>query len=79
MVKDFIPKAKRKLVYGWFAFIGLALGSVQVGYSAADVGQPAWVVVATAVFGFISAGVGYTAYANTSKEDDLVDEDQPVE
>lgn len=48
-------------VYVVFALIGLALGGTQVGYAAADAGQPTWLTVALAVFGFLGTAVGFTA------------------
>lgn len=68
-MKDFIPAAKRRVVYSVFAFLGLALGAVQVGYSAAELGQPVWLTVSLSVFAFISAGIGYTATVNTPQDD----------
>lgn len=68
-VKDFIPAAKRRVVYAVFAFLGLALGATQVGYSAAELGQPVWLTVVLAVYTFLAAGVGYTASANTDKQE----------
>lgn len=68
-MKDFIPAAKRRVVYSVFAFLGLALGAVQVGYSAAELGQPVWLTVALAVYTFVAAGVGFTAQANTDREE----------
>lgn len=75
-MKDIIPATKRKLVYGWFAVIALALGSIQVGFASADLGQPVWLTVALSVFSFISAGVGYTAVANTEPVDSNKDSDE---
>ena len=58
------PRA-RKITYTAFWIIGLAIGATQVGYAAADLGQPVWLTVALAVFAFVAAGVGYTASTNT--------------
>jgi len=54
----------RKKIYTGFWVVGLLLGCTQVGYAAADLGQPTWLTVALAVFAFLSAGVGYTAKQN---------------
>lgn len=67
-VKEFIPAAQRRLVYAFFAFVGLGLGATQVGYSAAELGQPVWLVVAMSVYAFLAAGVGYVAGSNTDTE-----------
>lgn len=71
-VKEFIPAAQRRLVYAIFAFVGLGLGATQVGFSAAELGQPVWLVVAMSVYAFLAAGVGYVAGSNT----DLDSEDE---
>lgn len=55
----------RKVVYTVFWILGLAIGATQVGYAAADLGQPVWLTVALAVFAFVAAGIGFTAAANT--------------
>lgn len=57
----------RRIVYTAFWIIGLILGAIQVGYASTDLGQPTWLVVALAVFAFLAAGVGYTAFANTNR------------
>lgn len=67
-VKEFIPAAQRRLVYAIFAFVGLGLGATQVGYSAAELGQPVWLVVAMSVYAFLAAGIGYVAGSNTDTE-----------
>lgn len=60
-----IPPAARKTVYAVYATLGLALGAVQVGYSAAEAGQPTWLTVALAVFAFVGTAIGATAATNT--------------
>ncbi len=57
------PDARRR-VYIAFWLVGLGLGGTQVGYAAAESGQPTWLTVALAVYAFLGAGVGYTAQAN---------------
>lgn len=58
------PKV-REAVYSVFAVIGLALGAAQVGFSAAEAGQPVWLTVGLAVYAFLgAAGLG-VARANT--------------
>lgn len=59
----------RARVYAAFWALGLALGGTQVGYAAAEAGQPTWLTVALAVYAFIGAGVGYTAQANVPTYD----------
>lgn len=55
----------RKYFYYAYGLIGVAIGAIQVGYSAAELGQPTWLTVALAVFGFIGAAFGITAGQNT--------------
>ncbi len=59
----------RARVYAAFWTLGLALGGTQVGYAAAEAGQPTWLTVALAVYAFLGAGVGYTAQANVPTYD----------
>lgn len=58
--------ALRARVYTAFWAISLALGGTQVGYAAAELGQPAWLAVAMQVYTFLAVAVGYTAYKNTN-------------
>ena len=61
----YIPASVRGPIYAIYAVLGLVLGGTQVGYSAADAGQPVWLKVALAVFAFVGIGIGYTAASNT--------------
>lgn len=54
----------RGVIYQVAAWLGLALGATQVGYAAAHTGQPVWLTVALSVYGFVGAGIGFTAWAN---------------
>lgn len=67
-MKDYIPAAYRRRVYAGFAFVGLCLGGTQVGYAAAEQGQPTWLTVALAVYSFAAGAVGYAAASNTPSE-----------
>lgn len=69
MLKDIIPAQSRKKVYAVVALIGFALGAIQVGYAAAEIGQPVWLVVSFAVYGFVAAGTGAAAAGNTDRPD----------
>lgn len=62
------PKA-RHIIYVIFWALGLGLGATQVGYSAANAGQPVWLTVALAVYAFLGVGVGYTASQNIPPAD----------
>lgn len=65
---DILSPAVRSKLYAVYAVVGLVLGSTQVGYSAANSGQPVWLTVALAVFAFIGTGLGFVAQANTPVE-----------
>jgi len=67
-VKDFIPAEIRRHVYAAFAFIGVALGATQVGFAAADAGQPVALTVALAVYTFIGGAIGFVARGNTDTD-----------
>ena len=58
----------RARVYAAFWLVGLGLGGTQVGYAAAESGQPTWLTVALAVYAFLGAGVGYPAQANVPND-----------
>lgn len=60
-----LPANVRSALYLAYAVLGLGLGSTQVGYSAADAGQPTWLIVALAVYAFVGTGLGFVASANT--------------
>ncbi len=61
----FIPAKVRGYVYTTFGFLGLGFGATQVGYAAAEAGQPVWLTVALSVYAFLGVGIGYTAASNT--------------
>ena len=65
MLNEIIPAAWRKPIYAAYALAGAVIGAVQVGYLAAEVGQPLWLTVTLAVYGFIGTAIGFTASANT--------------
>lgn len=65
MLNDIIPAAWRKPIYAAYALAGAIIGAVQVGYLSAEAGQPLWLTVALAVYGFIGTAIGFTASANT--------------
>ena len=60
-----IPPNVRRIAYAAYALLGVALGATQVGFSAAEAGQPVWLIVAMAVYGFIGGAFGITAASNT--------------
>ena len=56
-------------IYLGLTLIGLTLGATTVGYSSVDATQPAWLIVAQAVFGFLAGGSGILAALNTVDQD----------
>lgn len=64
-MRDIVTGKTRKTFYAIYATLGLILGATQVGYSAAEAGQPTWLTVALAVFAFVGTAFGFTASANT--------------
>lgn len=64
-----IPAAYRVYVYVVYGIIGLLIGSTQVGYAAAEQGQPTWLVVALAVYAYVGGAIGYTAATHTPTTD----------
>src|SRR5690625_4148725 len=65
---DGINPTVRKYSYYAYGLIGVGIGAIQDGYSAAELGQPTWLSVALAVFSFIGAAFGITAGQNTPKQ-----------
>lgn len=61
---EVLPPAARKVLYAILALAGIILTAVQVGYVAADLDQPTWLLVALAVYPVLGAGLGATAYSN---------------
>lgn len=66
--REMISGRTRLIAYMVFAVIGLALGSIQVGYAAAEAGQPVWLTVALAVYAYLGVGFGYTAGTHVPKD-----------
>lgn len=67
-ISTYIPAAWRKPIYGVFAVAGVIIGAIQVGYAAAEAGNPLWLNITLAVFPFVAGAVGFTASANTNNE-----------
>ena len=68
MENEIIPAEWRKPLYRIYAALGLALGATQVGFSAANAGQPVWLTVSLAVFAFLGVGLGFVAQRNTPSQ-----------
>ena len=72
-ISAYIPAAWRKPIYGAFAVAGVIIGAIQVGFAAAEAGNPLWLNITLAVFPFVAGAVGFTASANTSNDLDVAD------
>lgn len=57
----------RRVLYAVSFVVGLGLSGTQIGFAAAEAGQPVWLNVALAVYAFLAAGLGVTAASNTPK------------
>lgn len=55
----------RQIVYAFYALGSVLLGATQVGYSAATIDLPQWLVIATAVWVFLGGSQGLLAFLNT--------------
>ena len=76
---DVIPDAsKRKPIYQAFAALGLVIGATQVGFAAAEAGQPVWLNVALAVYAFLGAGGFAVAQANTVKPTAVIQSEEDL-
>ena len=67
-ISAYIPAAFRKPLYGAFAVAGVVIGAIQVGFAAAEAGNPLWLNITLAVFPFVAGAIGFTASANTHPE-----------
>ena len=67
-ISAYIPAAFRKPLYGAFAVAGVVIGAIQVGFAAAEAGNPLWLNITLAVFPFVAGAIGFTASANTHNE-----------
>ena len=69
MSTELIPQGLRKQVYVYYALTGIVLGAVQVGFGAAQVGQPLALTVALAVYAFLGGAFGFVARVNVNQPD----------
>lgn len=67
-----MPKKARLTLYAIYGGLGIVIGAVQVGYAAAEVGQPTWLTVTLAVYAFLGGAFGYTATSQTGREIEFV-------
>lgn len=54
----------RQYLYAGFWLTGLILGALAVAFGSMSAGIPEWFTVATSVYAFLGAAVGYTAQSN---------------
>lgn len=64
---ELVPAKARRPIYAGFALVGIGIGATQVGFAAADAGQPLALTVALAVYAFLSVPIGTLAAINTPK------------
>jgi hypothetical protein len=65
-----IPTAKgRKIAYSIYAVIALIVGNTAVGFAAASLEQPVWLVIASAVIANLAAPFSALAIANAKNTD----------
>ena len=67
IIKEALPAQWRKVVYATYAVLGVVIGGAQVGFAAAEAGQPVWLTVTLAVYAFVGGAVGLTATSHTPK------------
>lgn len=75
----------RKSFYAIFALVGVVFGAAQVGYGAAEIPSPTWLIVSLAIYAFIGGTFGLTAATNTPRrvfgldaEDELIESSDEV-
>ena len=67
-LKDIIPARARRWLYAGYAAIVLCEGASAVGYATADVAQPDWLQVVTAITVYVGGALGLVAASNTSSD-----------
>jgi hypothetical protein len=65
VLENILPPSARKTVYATYAVLGVVIGCIQVAYASSSAGQPMWLNVVLAVFGFLGTAIGATAASNT--------------
>lgn len=69
-MKDILPAAIRRRIYYLFAWAGICIGGVQVGFATASSHQPVALTVVLAVYAYLGTALGFTAGANTTPEEE---------
>ena len=68
MNRVYLPPKIRGPFYIVYGILGVGLGATQIGFAAANAGQPVWLNVSLSVFAFVGGAFGYTAASNTPVE-----------
>jgi hypothetical protein len=63
-----LPARLRQVAYILFGLIALAVGAAQVAYSSISLDNPTWLVVSSAVVGFLAIPFSAIAASNVSKD-----------
>lgn len=63
-----LPGKARLAIYAAYAVLGAGLVAVQVGYAAAEAGQPIWLIVAWPVYGSLGTSFGLLAAQNVRRD-----------
>ena len=61
-----LPAKVRQVIYVVYGLLALTASATQVGYNSVSVANPSWLVVATAVIGFLAVPVGAIAALNVT-------------
>lgn len=64
----FIPPKYQKIAHTILAVVGLILGATTVGFLAAQVTLPMWLIVAQAVFGYVATAFHFVARVNVPSQ-----------
>lgn len=62
-----VPPPARHIVYAAYALAGVVLGGFQTAYLVGNTHEPAWLLIAFAVFGYAGTATGLTAKANAPR------------
>lgn len=67
-VLTLLPAKARQIAYVVFGIVGMADGSALVGYAAAGLALPVWLVVATAIIAYLTVPFSSLAATNVRPE-----------
>lgn len=66
-LSDLLPASARKKLYALFVLFGVLAGAGAIGFAAAGVDVPIWVLVVTAVYNFLNGFVSLVARSNVGR------------